>query len=1235
MSDHPTQQQLQQWLGGGLTSEERQIIDSHLDTCSGTCVSILDWISKGEPPFPEAPNTDVAPPGYEILQEIGRGAMGVVYKARQVKLDRVVALKMILLGKHFDDNYLHRIEQEAKAVAALHHPNIVQIFETGEHAGLPFLALEYMEGGSLAAKVRENTLPSREAAAIVELLARGVNYAHSQGVLHRDLKPENVFLAWDGTPKIGDYGLAKRLANPGSKVGIETVAGDIVPGDPVNSELSLPGSIMGTPSYMAAEQARGDSKAIGAPADIYALGAILYRLTTGRPPFQAASVAETLHQVIHSDPVPLRRIQPNIPRDLETICLKCLDKQPAKRYASAEKLAEDLRNFIDGRPILARSAGPHTHVWKWAKRRPALATMATVSLIALCTLIGVWAGFTDRLSRRNWQINQQNVQIGQQNEQISRQRSEAVADKVDALVAAGNQFNEEGDYTAALPWFVQALENEERGEARQEMHRRRIGEVMARMPRMVRFWQHDAPAGPVEFSSDGRLVAAGYQDGAIRVYDLASGEIAKSLHRHKLPVTAVAFSPDGRLLATGSEDKTACVWDIATGNLLHHLMAHESVISQLIFARDGYRLLTCDDRQVFIWDLKTGARMISVRHDRDHPKTNFMHVSLSPNEEQFLTAGYDGTARIHDTETGKQLLLLPHQGEPLQRLRKNSSDKPIVYNEVWYAAFGPNEKRVATADLDGNGRIWDVSDQSAPKLVAELPHKAQINRIEFSPDGQFVFTAGCDNTIGLWHADTGALEQRWHIDSQPRRVCFSADGTRLAVVTGPVLVFNVNPQNSATKSRFSNLPPKWLRGPVDAISFHKDGRLLATGNADGTVRVFDLLGSNPDKSLSHGDQLTQTIAFSPNGDQLATGAYDSTARIWDVATGQQLHQLKHPKYQVNVIGFTPNGKGLITSCEDGTIRLWTTNSGEVLQSFPGSQIYASVSPDGRRLLASNKERLPCIWDVETSRPSAPLGDAREASALFSPDGNQIATFGQGEARIWDANTLKPIATLQKVENPQPNGIGCISLLCFSPDGKLVAVAYGGPWPVQVFDAANGKLMEELPQTASVHCLEFSPDSRQLATACDDSVAQVWKVESGERALPPLKHRACVNQLRFSHDGRLLATTSFDNTVRIWDAATGQPVSPPFRHEGIVDDICFSPDDRLLASASNDRTACIWTLHQENRPVEDLRLWSELRTGERLGAQGIARKLSARELNEIWQTLRQQYPQDFALPAESK
>jgi eukaryotic-like serine/threonine-protein kinase len=378
----------------------------------------------------EAP-ANFAPPGYEILEELGRGGMGVVYKARQKSLNRLVALKVILGAGHAGADQLARFRAEATAAAQLQHPNIVQVFEVGEHDGQPFFSLELVDGGSLADRLRGEPQPPRDAAELVRTLALAVHHAHERGVVHRDLKPANVLLSskfqvlgskskdtsdnssgspgsrnlepgtWNLELKVTDFGLAKQRA--------------------AESHLTASGAILGTPSYMAPEQAAGD-KAVGPAADVYALGAILYECLTGRPPFRAAAVMDTVLQVLHDDPVPPSRLQPRLPRDLETICLKCLTKKPDARYTSAAALADDLGRFLSGDTILARPASPVTKLWRWAWRHPAVATVAFVLAVPLPVVLAVMVFLWAEARSAKAEIEKEKAAADQARDAAARER---------------------------------------------------------------------------------------------------------------------------------------------------------------------------------------------------------------------------------------------------------------------------------------------------------------------------------------------------------------------------------------------------------------------------------------------------------------------------------------------------------------------------------------------------------------------------------------------------------------------------------------------------------------------------------------------------------------------------------------------------------------------------------------------------------------------------------------------
>jgi hypothetical protein len=517
---------------------------------------------------PKQPASDggtvTAPPGYEVLDKLGQGGMGIVYKARQINADRLVALKMILAGGHADADQLTRFRTEAEAIARLQHPHVVQVFEVGTHNGLPFFSLEFCAGGSLDKKLAGTPLPPRETATLVAKLAQGVQAAHEAKVLHRDLKPGNVLLAADGTPKVTDFGLAKKLDAQG---------------------VTITGVIMGTPSYMAPEQARGASQELGPAVDVYALGAILYECLTGRPPFRAATTWDTLHQVLTREPVPPRQLNVQVPRDLETVCLKCLHKEAIKRYASAPELADELGRFLRGEPIVARPVGRLERGVKWARREPRVAGM----LAAVLGVLAVGVTVSTMLAVKATQNEQKVLEHKYRAEMILVQREyeagnlEHIRELLEAQIPRGWNAT---DFRGFEWYFWERLSRPNMKPDYNIDDFERIPDVLRRpgswpLDRQDSISGHTAVVSCVSFSPDGRRLASGSWDQTVCVWrtppevSLPPGDqVQLTLRGHTASVRSVSYSPDGRLLASAGGDKTVRVWDAASGQELLTLKGH-------------------------------------------------------------------------------------------------------------------------------------------------------------------------------------------------------------------------------------------------------------------------------------------------------------------------------------------------------------------------------------------------------------------------------------------------------------------------------------------------------------------------------------------------------------------------------------------------------------------------------------------------------------------------------------
>jgi eukaryotic-like serine/threonine-protein kinase len=1002
-------------------------------------------------------------PGYEITGELGRGGMGVVYRARHIRLNRPCALKMIMAGAHAGSDDVARFVTEAEAIARLEHPSIVQIRHIGDADGLPFLELEYLAGGSLDQQLDGTPWPAARAARIAEQVASGIAEAHRQGIVHRDLKPSNVLMAADATPKVGDFGLAKMLDS--------------------QSGLTRSESVMGSPSYMAPEQAQGRAKEAGAAVDVYAVGAILYELLTGRPPFRGTTALETLEQVQTAEPVAPSRLVPGTPLDIETICLTCLQKESGKRYVTAQALGDDLRRYLDGRPILARRTGGLERAWRWCRRNRWVAGMfgtaaAAIVILAIgATLAALTFRAQDRRTREAlWESLMEQAsakrysrQAGQRFGSLSAlDRATRIAHE---LKLPADQFDRIRDQVIAASALPDAkptgrlidLPGEtllfcfDSGMKRYAL-RLASGTILVRRvvddQDVTRFEARgDREIFVFAFSPDGRYLATTHSPGhALTVWDVDQNTEALD-ELGPVAGTAARFSPDSRRIALAHTDGQVLIYDLETKSS-RRFPSGMSDVKDLAFRADGLQIavtgqvasqpdLTAESQVAnqptcHIIDVESGrvVRAMALRKPRS--------VAWSPDGTTLAAGGEDRKIDIWDVESENLRFRLEGSANVGLRAAFHPAGTLVASNgwenllRIWDATLGH-----PVLTLNGENSIEPVFSSSG-QIVVRSDDRLSTYQVDHAPEYRMLIHAtrkmavfhrpsirrdhrllavGNANVVVLWDLAHGTECGFVPID-RAHQMVFEENGDLLTRGASGVERWPV--QLDTTRNEFRIGPPRRLpfsRGS-GRIAVDRTGRIIA---APRQTHVEVLISGHVTRFEPLDD--CRDVAVSPDGEWLATSGDDLGTQVWHVRDARKVTDLpvnastgtvaawrrtmapeKAATLLLNTgaaVTFSPDGKWLLTA--RAPCKLWTTGSWQLGRELGGTGL--CFSPDSRLVALLDASRIICLVEVETGRVIARIESPESSGVLwatFSPDGSRLVLVPNSipAVRVWDLRLVR-------------------------------------------------------------------------------------------------------------------------------------------------------------------------------------------------------------------------------------
>lgn len=968
---------------------------------------------------------------YLVEEEIARGGMGIVFRARDLKLNRDVALKILRAGPLARHEDRIRFRGEAEAAARLDHPGIVPVYEVGDHDGVLYFTMGLIRGECLSDQICQSPLDPQRAAEIAKQIAEAAQYAHQRGVVHRDLKPANVLFDQHDRVRVTDFGLARRIDS--------------------GSELTETGQVVGTPEYMAPEQASGNASKAGPSADIYSIGATLYCMLTGQPPFRSSGSIETLRKVMEQEPISLRKFNRLIPTDLETICLRCLEKQPTKRYTDAASLARDLNRFLIGEPIEARRPRIHERVMRYSRRHPLAASL--VALLIFFAIIGPIIATSQMRLAREAQLARdsmaQTLYTSDMNlamrdwEQANLHRCGELLKR--HIPARGRQD------LRGFEWYFlwnkwQKSEN---------------------VPVVFRDDQLESMA----ISADDQILAVGCFDGRLILWDLDRCRQIHSWKAHPYRTYHLAFSHDSTILASASIDNEVSLWDVQTGQLIRRFDGSRAVSFSPADHSFAYRTA---GRSIHIHRSPNDEPILIPKADNDYVEA----ITHSPDGRYIASAGWDNDIHIWDTATGE--------------LSRTLSGHP---HGVWSLDWSPSGSLLVSGDVNGNVLLWDAA--SGEVLSTISGHTLTINAITFAPDSETFASASADNTVEIRSVTGRSLRQRLKVHAAEINDIAYANGGRsllTASVDGTVKKWSLDVDHGDDVL----VHP----APVSSVDFFPDGRRIVTTCYDGKIRYWNVAdGRLIDEFVGHQNNIWRArVASFDDSTRVITSGQDGSICVWDADTDRQISKLDTIPNALNPlpIAISPDQSRFAYSRTNHETGIWDLRHHRLVVAFESERAEdIAYSMDGTLLLTSTGP-LMSLRDANTGELLKQwTGGSKVVTRVrCSPDGRSIAAATHNRlVKTWDYRSLLDPESGQ-VESPTilTGSSGIIAALTYSRDGSLVASA-GDDQNIRLWDTRTGQQRAAIVgHTGAIVDLVFSPDDQVLASASSDHTVRLWRGE---------------------------------------------------------------------------------------------------------------------------------------------